>query len=412
MRKDNTFFGQPLYGQLINLLDKSKILQLSRQHNGERYIKRFDGWHHVVVMLYAVLMRFDSLREITAAMLSNARKLHHLGITSMPYRTTLSDANKRRPAVFFESVYRHLYAKYKYILFSDSRNGTTYKWMERLQILDSTTISLFSNLIFKGAGRNPKTGKKKGGVKVHSIMHANEGVPNDVCFTSAATHDSFMLAPNKFKRDDILAIDRAYINYSKFEQLTEMGVIYVTKMKSNLKYEILSDTCYQRPDGLTEVRVLVVEFAKKVSEEQTIKHKARIIIYCDEKKGKLIQLLTNDFAMNTEDIIEIYHQRWQIELLFKQIKQNFPLHFFYGESENAIKIQVWVTLIANLLLTIMQRQIKHPWSFSGLATMMRILLMQYVSLAFFEEPERAWADVLAQYTKSPPKLEAIQTQLF
>lgn len=243
-------------------------------------------------------------------------------------------------------------------------------------------------------------------------MHANEGVPNDVCFTSAATHDSFMLAPNKFKRDDILAIDRAYINYSKFEQLTEMGVIYVTKMKSNLKYEILSDTCYQRPDGLTEVRVLVVEFAKKVSEEQTIKHKVRIIIYCDEKKGKLIQLLTNDFAMDTEDIIEIYHQRWQIELLFKQIKQNFPLHFFYGESENAIKIQVWVTLIANLLLTIMQRQIKHPWSFSGLATMMRILLMQYVSLAFFEEPERAWADVLAQYIKSPPKLEAIQTQLF
>ena len=105
MRKDNTFFGQPLYGQLINLLDKSKILQLSRQHNGERYIKRFDGWHHVVVMLYAILMRFDSLCENTAAMLSNARKLHHLGITSMPYRTTLSDANKRRHAAFFESVY-------------------------------------------------------------------------------------------------------------------------------------------------------------------------------------------------------------------------------------------------------------------------------------------------------------------
>jgi hypothetical protein len=284
--------------------------------------------------------------------------------------------------------------------------------MERLQILDSTTISLFSNLIFKGAGRNPKTGKKKGGLKVHSIMHANEGVPHDVCFTSAATHDSFMLAPDKFRRDDILAIDRAYIDYSKFEQLTRMGVVYVTKMKSNLKYEVLSDTCYQRPDGLTEVRVLVVEFAKKMSEEQTIKHKARIIIYCDEKKGRLIQLLTNDFSMDTDDIIELYRQRWQIELLFKQIKQNLPLHFFYGESENAIKIQVWVTLIVNLLLTIIQRQIHHPWSFSGLATMMRILLMHYVSLAFFDEPERGWADVLVQYAKSPPKQEAIQTMLF
>ena len=412
MGKGTTFFGQPLYGRLINLLDKAKILQLSRQHNGEKYIKRFDGWQHLVVMLYAVLMRFDSLREITAAMLAEAHKLHHLGITSMPYRTTLSDANRRRPAEFFEAAYRHLYARNKHILFSDSRNGKTYKWMERLQILDSTTISLFSNLIFKGAGRNPKTGKKKGGLKVHSIMHANEGVPHDVCFTSAATHDSFMLAPDKFRRDDILAIDRAYIDYSKFEQLTDMGVVYVTKMKRNLKYEVLSDNCYQRPDGLTEVRGLVVEFANKGSEEQTIKHKARIIICCDEKKGRLIQLLTNDFSMDTDDIIEIYRQRWQIELLFKQIKQNFPLHFFYGESENAIKIQVWVTLIANLLLTIIQRQIHHPWSFSGLATMMRILLMHYVSLAFFDEPERGWADILVQYAKSPPKKEAIQTMLF
>ena len=412
MGKGTTFFGQPLYGRLINLLDKAKILQLSHKHSGERYIKRFDGWHHIVVMLYAILMRFDSLREITAAMLAEAHKLHHLGITAMPYRTTLSDANRRRPAAFFEAVYRHLYAKYKYILFSDSRNGKTYKWMERLQILDSTTISLFSNLIFKGAGRNPKTGRKKGGLKVHSIMHANEGVARDVCFTSAATHDSFMLAPDKFKRDDILAIDRAYIDYSKFEQLTQLGVVYVTKMKSNLKYDVLSDTCYQRPDGLTEVRVMVVEFAKKVSEEQIIRHRARLIIYCDEKKGKLIQLLTNDFAMDTDDIIEIYHQRWQIELLFKQIKQNFPLHFFYGESENAIKIQVWVTLIANLLLTIIQRQIKHPWSFSGFATMVRILLMHYVSLTFFEEPESGWAEVLAQYAKSPPKKQAIQTLLF
>ena len=87
-------------------------------------------------------------------------------------------------------------------------------------------------------------------------------------------------------------------------------------------------------------------------------------------------------------------ERWQIEVLFKQIKQNFPLHFF------------------NLLLTIIQRQIKHPWIFSGFATMLRILLMHYVSLAFLEGPESGWADVLAQYAKSPPKLEAIQTQLF
>jgi hypothetical protein len=410
--KGTTFFGQPLYGRLINLLDKAKILQLSRQNGGERYIKKFDGWQHLIVMLYAVIMRFDSLREIEASMFAEAHKLHHLGIFTMPYRTTLADANHRRPAAFFEAVYRYLYTKYKYLLFSDSRNGKSYKWMERLHILDSSTISLFSNLVFKGAGRNPKTGKKKGGIKVHAIMHANEGVASDVCYTSAATHDSFMLAPSKFSFGDILAIDRAYINYAKFEQLTQMGIIYVTKMKSNLKYKVSESCNYQNTEGLTEIRVQVVEFEKKVSEEEIIKHRARIVSYYDKDKKKFVTLLTNDFNMDIDDIIEIYRQRWQIELLFKQIKQNFPLHFFYGESENAIKIQVWLTLIANLLMTIIQKQLKRKWSFSGLCTMMRILLMHYVGLSFFEEPESGWQAVLAAYAESPPKTQAIQQQLF
>ena len=112
--------------------------------------------------------------------------------------------------------------------------------------------------------------------------------------------------------------------------------------------------------------------------------------YEDEEKKKCISLLTNDFDMPPEDIVAIYRQRWEIELLFKQIKQNFPLHFFYGESANAIKIQIWVMLIANLLLTIMQRSLNRRWSFSNLATTMRIMLMYYVDFhSFFENPKRA-----------------------
>lgn len=114
--------------------------------------------------------------------------------------------------------------------------------MKRLKIIDSTTISLFSNLLFKGVGRHPQTGKKKGGIKVHSIIHANEGVPSDICFTSAATNDSFMLVPATLNRGDIIAMDRAYIDYAKFQQMTERGIVYVTKMKKNLQYTIEEDT--------------------------------------------------------------------------------------------------------------------------------------------------------------------------
>ena len=219
--------------------------------------------------------------------------------------------------------------------------------MKRLQIIDSTTITLFSNLLFKGVGRHPKTGKKKGGIKVHTVIQANEGVPSDIKFTSAATNDSFMLKPTTLSEGDIIAMDRAYIDYEKFQQLTERGVIYVTKMKKSLKYTVMEDTMYQTPDGLMQVRIQAVEFVKQKKGEEAIRHKARIITYCDQKKRKLISLLTNDMDFDPDEIIAIYRKRWEIELLFKQMKQNFPLKYFYGESANAIKIQIWVTLIAN-----------------------------------------------------------------
>ena len=161
MPKSSHFSGQPLYGQVIKLLDKSKILQFSREYGGERYTKRFNCWIHLVVMLYAVIMRFDSLREITASLFAETRKLSHIGITFKIGRSTLADANKRRPEAIFEAVYRDLYATYRHVLSSDSHSRKTPKWMKRLQIIDSTTITLFSNLLFKGVGRHPKTGKRK-----------------------------------------------------------------------------------------------------------------------------------------------------------------------------------------------------------------------------------------------------------
>ena len=402
MSKSSNFFGQPIFGQLIKSLDRKKIAEMSRKHGGEKYVKSFDGYTHLLTMLYAVIQRFDSLREIEASMTAEVRKLHHVGIDSVPKRSTLSDANARRSEKFFEEVYRDLYEANKAILSSDSRRGGTEEWIKRLRIIDSTTVSLFSNTIFKGVGRHPKTGRKKGGIKVHAVIHANEGVPCDVQFTSAATNDSFMLAPNHYKHNEITAMDRAYINYAKFEELTDRGVVYVTKMKKKLSYEILVDCIHQKSQGVMEYREQIVVFRKG-----NINHIARIITYVDIKKDKQpkpISLLTNDFDMPLETIVSIYRRRWQIESLFKQIKQNFPLRYFYGESANAIKIQIWVTLIANLLLSLLQSTLKRRWSFSGLATMVRIVLMYYLNLEkFFNQPDADLNKMLAEVSKSPPQ---------
>ena len=121
MGKGTHFFGQPVYGQLIKCLNKDKIVEMSRNHGGERYIKSFDGWHHLLTMLYAVILRFDSLREIEASMLAEVRKLGHIGLKTIPRRSTLSDANARRSEKFFGDVYRDLYDANKSTLSSYSR---------------------------------------------------------------------------------------------------------------------------------------------------------------------------------------------------------------------------------------------------------------------------------------------------
>ena len=402
MSKSTHFIGQPLLGQILSFIDHAGVLRISKERGGEHYVKHFDSWHHLVTMLYAIIMRFDSLREIQASMAVESRKLSHLGLTKIPRRSTLSDANQRRPEEVFGAIYATLYHKYKGVLSSDSRNKRSDPdWFKKLKIMDSTTISLFSNIVFKGAGRNPIRGKKKGGLKVHAIINANEGVPCDVQYTSAATHDHFLLCPSKLNRDDIVALDRAYIDYAKFEEMTQRGTVYVTKMKKSLVFKVLDNVIYQDRSGKMALRVQHVVFTKK-TKEVIIKHHARIITYPDIQKKKLISLLTNDFEMTPEDIIDIYRKRWTIEKLFKQLKQNFPLRYFYGESANAIKIQVWCTLIANLLLMVIKCSVKRSWSFSGLATMIRILLMYYVNYkSILEYPEKDW-DVRIEEVIRPP----------
>ena len=205
-----------------------------------------------------------------------------------------------------------------------------------------------------------------------------------------------MLAPTYYQHKEIVAMDRAYVNYEKFEELTDRNVVYVTKKEKSLSYETQVDCMEMNTEGKMGYREQMVVFRKG-----TVNHIARIITYVDMKKdrqAKLVSLLTNDFDMPLETIVAIYKS------LFKQIKQTFPLRYFYGESANAIKIQIWVTLIANLLLSLLQSSLERRWSFLGLATMVRIVLMYYLNMqAFFNQPDADLKIMLAHAAEAPPE---------
>lgn len=178
MNKSSYFFGQSVFGQLISLIDNRKISSIAKEHRSDRYIKKFDTSDHLISILFSTFANCTSLREVAASMLGLKGKMHHFQLKHIPYRSTLSDANKRRSHEVFQSIYYSLLEEYQPII-SDSRR--IYAWEKRLEIIDSSTISLFKDIL-SCVGRKPSDGKSKGGIKVHTQINLQEKVPKLIWF--------------------------------------------------------------------------------------------------------------------------------------------------------------------------------------------------------------------------------------
>jgi hypothetical protein len=387
MNKSSYFFGQSVFGQLISLLDLNKIKTISKKHMSDYYVKKFDTSDHLISMLFSTFANCTSLREVAASMLGLKGKMNHFQLKHIPYRSTLSDANKRRSHLVFQDVYYSLLKEYHSII-SDSRQ--TYAWENRLEIIDSSTITLFKDIL-SCVGRKSNTGKRKGGIKVHTQINLQDHVPKLIWFSSATTHDKQFLKHVELEKGRIAVFDKGYNDYKTFDEFNEGGIFFVTRLKSNASYESVkeNDIPSYIDDGVLKDEVIRVDVKENGAYLKTIE--LRKVAYWDDENKRCFEFITNLHGMNAGHIALIYKKRWQIELLFKQLKQNFPLKFFLGDNENAIKIQIWCALIVNLLLTVTQKKIKRKWAFSNLASFCRLHLFNYIHLTkFLENPEKDW----------------------
>lgn len=387
MNKSNYFFGQSVFGQLISLIDTNKIRTIARKHMADHYVKKFDTSDHLISMVFSTFAHCTSLREVSASMLGLKGKTKHFQLKHIPYKSTLSDANKRRSHLVFQDVYYSLLKEYHPII-SDSRQ--MYSWENRLEIIDSSTITLFKDIL-SCVGRKPNTGKRKGGIKVHTQINLQGKVPKLVWFSAATTHDKQFLRHVQLEKGKIAVFDKGYNDYKTFDEFTENGVFFVTRLKSNASYESVeeNDIPSYIDNGVIKDEIIRVEVKENGSYLKTTE--LRRVAYWDDEHQRCFEFVTNLFGMNAGHIALIYKKRWQIELLFKQLKQNFPLNFFLGDNENAIKIQIWCALIVNLLLTVIHKKIKRKWAFSNLASFCRLHLFNYIHLMkFLENPEKDW----------------------
>lgn len=387
--KDRNFPGQPILSQILSQIPSSLIHKTNRKHNANRYYKRLSLRVHLVSMLYGVFSYCNGLRELCEGMLACEGKLSHLGLDKAPARSTLSDANNNRSYQVFETIYEGLVKQY-YSFISDSRlKGLS---IRNLRIIDSSTIQLFSEIL-KGVGRKPKDGsRRKGGIKVHAMMNAFSGVAEFVRITEARENDRKFLYHLKPVRNSWLVFDKAYTIYHQFSKWKEQKVWIVTRMKDNAVYHVtkvlVDKTKKKNAKGVLKEQYITV--AEKIGNKQLGRLKLRRVVF-KTQEGKEYVFITNNFTLQASQIATIYKNRWMIELLFKQIKQNFPLRYFWGESSNAIKSQVYCVLIAQLLMVVIRRKAATKKSFANVITVIRLHLMSYVELLeFIRDTYKAW----------------------
>mgnify|MGYP002132476556 CR=1 FL=1 len=330
-------------------------------------------------MLYTCFHGCKSIREVVTGMMACSTRINHLGINYMPRRSTLAEANANRSEQFFCDLYHRIYTHF----YPDSRLLT--KLEKRLFIFDSTTISLFSD-VMKGSGQKP-VGKSKGGVKAHVLIKADEDVPRFVCLTEAKENDNIFTPMIHLPKGSIVTFDRIYYGLKRLQSWSESGITWVTRMHSMLAYQVLAFkkiTSEENQCGIIADEKIIVGHQKRKD-----KILARRIAYQDPISNKTLIFFTNNYKMKASTIASIYKKRWQIECLFKRLKQNYPLKYFLGDNENAIKIQIWCALLTDLLIKVVKDKVKRKWSFSNIAAMIRLHLMTYLHLIkFLQHPEK------------------------
>lgn len=396
MSESKQFVGQPVLSQILDTIPSSIINGANRKHNANRYYKRIPLRIHLVSLLYGVFSYCNGLRELCEGMLACEGKLTHLGMDKAPARSTLSDANNNRSYLVFETIYFELVRKYQSFI-SDSRlKGLS---IRNLKIIDSTTIRLFSDLL-RGVGRNPLDGsRKKGGIKVHALMDAFSGVTEFVRMTAAKVNDRKFLYHLKLTAGSWIVFDKGYNLYSQFAKWSTQKVWFVTRMKTNAVFHVtkvlIDKTKKKRANGVLKEQYVTLGYKDAGGTSQRLKLR-RITFKTDD--GKIYIFITNNFTLPASQIALIYKNRWMIELLFKQIKQNFPLRYFWGESENAIKMQIYCVLIAQLLMVVIRKKAATKKSFANMITVIRLHLMSYIELlAFIKDTYKAW-----RKANSPP----------
>jgi len=320
-------------------------------------------------MLFCQLAQAKSLREITEGLQASEGKLRHLGLPEAPARSTLAYANSHRPWQLFETVFHQLLAHCQKRL-GAAKAGSKLGLPGKLLSLDATVIDLCASVFDWAQFRTTK-----GAVKLHLLLDHDGYLPCYAVITEGKVHEIQVARRLKLQRGAMLVFDRGYTDYAWFQQLTEEGVHFVTRLKDKAAY-IVVERRSATGEGVRADEIIVLE---KQAQSETAPFLRRVRYWDVEKQRELV-FLTNHLELAATTVAAVYKERWQIELLFKALKQNLRVKTFVGTTANALKTQIWTALIVLLAVKFLQLQATFCWSLSRLIALLRQQLFVYRDL--------------------------------
>lgn len=357
MAHNNTVFAQ-----LLKYVPRHEFETLANQHHCGRSFRTASRWSQFVTLAMAQLAGRNSLRDIVENISAQAHRLYHLGSAKLT-RSNLSRINEDKPYALYEALFGKLLNRCQ-----GMTPGHDFRFDNPLYSLDASTIDLCLSA-FPWA--NFRT--TKGAIKLHVGLNHAGYLPEFVTITDGKTSDIEAGRALEFPRGSMVAIDRGYNDYAWYNQLTEKGIFFVTRLKSNAKIRVVSRRPVLSSKGLSSDQT--IEFTGALTAKKC-PIQLRRIGYRDPETGKHYVFLTNNFKLAAKTIADIYKARWQVELFFKWIKQNLKIKSFVGTSKNAVMTQIWIALCVYLLLAFIKFQSKLKKSMQQVLRLLQLNLFE------------------------------------
>jgi len=365
---NNPDMNYTLFSQILSYLPTTLIEKVVKAHKSDKHSKGISTRVHLVAMLFCQFSGSQSLREISNGLSSATGNLNHLGLDFAPCKSAISYLNKNRAWEVFRSLYYELVSHY-----SGHFKQTHFKIQGKIYLLDASIVSLCLKAFDWAHYRTAK-----GGIKLHTLLDFDGCMPAYLHISEGREHEAKVAKEISIPKGSVVVADRGFLDFPLMGKWNSDGVNFVVRSKENVKYEMVEQ--FPIPEE-NKQRILADEKVKVKGYEGELR---MVLVQGQDKNGKEYQmeLLTNNFdaSWTADTVAELYKQRWQVEIFFRDIKQHLKIKSFVGTSKNAVLTQIWTALITMLLLKVLREDGKYKWHLSNLIAFLRLNLFVKIDL--------------------------------